>query len=99
VSKAKRIAVVGVGALGGYELKPDMLPLASDGNSDAIAEISELMTRRTHANPRGDTQLPAMRRTSANAGRPTSIYERFHRRQRQDAGHCDAVAREARLGL
>jgi 2-dehydropantoate 2-reductase len=54
------------------KLKPDMLALAADGNSDAMAEIEELMTTRAHANPRGDIQRPSMAQDIAK-GRRTEI--------------------------
>ena len=62
----------------GYELeplgklKPDMLALAAEGNSDAMTEIDELMTTRAHANPRGDMQRPSMAQ-DIGKGRRTEI--------------------------
>ena len=49
-----------------------MLALASEGNSDAMAEIEELMTTRAHANPRGDIQRPSMAQ-DIGKGRRTEI--------------------------
>lgn len=54
------------------KLKPDMLALAAEGNSDAMAEIEELMTARAHANPRGDMQRPSMAQ-DIGKGRRTEI--------------------------
>ena len=42
------------------KLKPDVLALAAEGNSDAMAEIEGLMASPVHANPRGDMQRPSM---------------------------------------
>jgi 2-dehydropantoate 2-reductase len=54
------------------KLKPDMLALAAEGNSDAMTEVEELMTTRAHANPRGDMQRPSMAQ-DIGKGRRTEI--------------------------
>ena len=54
------------------KLKPEMLALAAEGNSDAMAEIEELMTSRAHVNPRGDIQWPSMAQ-DIRKGRRTEI--------------------------
>ena len=54
------------------KLKPDVLALAADGNSAALAEIEGLMTSPAHVNPRGDMQRPSMAQ-DIGKGRRTEI--------------------------
>ena len=54
------------------KLKPDVLALAAEGNSGAMAEIEGLMTTSAHANPRGDMQRPSMAQ-DIGKGRRTEI--------------------------
>ena len=53
-------------------VKPEMLALAADGNSDAMAEVEEHMTQRARENPRGDMQRPSMAQ-DVRKGRRTEI--------------------------
>jgi 2-dehydropantoate 2-reductase len=54
------------------KLKPEMLALASDGHADALAEIEQLMSARTSANPRADIMRPSMAQ-DIGKGRRTEI--------------------------
>jgi len=54
------------------ELDPERLALASEGDAKALAEIEEIMVKRTASNPRAGIQRPSMAQDMAK-GRRTEI--------------------------